>query len=109
MRRACSASPFFPSATTVRRTLAIAAMAVASALASPAFANTITFEAAPGGTTFTGPVTEATQADWPWIGADQAQIMEQSQMVLERRDRFRLGACLEEVDRIGVERALMAR
>lgn len=52
---------------------------------------------------------EDTQADWPWIGADQAQIMEQSQMVLERRDRFRLGACLEEVDRIGVERALMAR
>lgn len=59
MRRACSASPFFPSATTVRRTLAIAAMAVASALASPAFANTITFETAPGGPNFTGPVTEA--------------------------------------------------
>jgi hypothetical protein len=37
---------------------AIAATVVAGGLASPAFANTITFETAPFGSGFTGPVTE---------------------------------------------------
>jgi len=41
-----------------RRYAALAVTAVASALASPALANTITFEAATLGASFTGPVTE---------------------------------------------------
>jgi hypothetical protein len=41
-----------------RRYTAVAATAVASVLASPALANTITFETAPLGAGFAGPVTE---------------------------------------------------
>ena len=50
---------------------------------------------------------EDAQADPPRISADQAQVVQQTQMVSEWGDNIRLIATLEGVDGMGIERALL--